>query len=131
MNHLQTPISAYTIPGLKGMDRREWRRHGVGRDEQRVMGEILAKVSEFFDIPVDDIKGVKRFREIVTARKAFCQVCFRELYISCTRVATFINRDHTTVLSAVRVYANERETCPELQTQFDDLLYKIFNNERN
>lgn len=61
---------------------------------------LLQIVSEVTGEPVENINSGKRHAEIVQARHLFNYVARKHLYLNYTVIGTFINRDHSTIVSS-------------------------------
>lgn len=73
---------------------------------------ILRRVSMEHGVPVSDIRGDRRFRDIVTARQAAMYALATERpELSYSAIARIFNRDHTTAMHNLQVYA-ERNGLP-------------------
>tara|TARA_R100000951_G_scaffold58086_1_gene48770 strand:+ start:3673 stop:4119 length:447 start_codon:yes stop_codon:yes gene_type:complete len=66
------------------------------------IGRILATVSRLTEVPISKIRGKSRLSEIVAARR-ICMVLISEIGgYTLTTIGGVFNRDHTTVLHAVK-----------------------------
>jgi chromosomal replication initiator protein len=65
--------------------------------------KIIQRVSEQFGISVDDIVGKAQTRECVLPRQIAMYLCRSHLGISFPQIATVFSRDHSTVMSSVRL----------------------------
>lgn len=83
---------------------------------RRKVERIVAVVSERFDVPIDDILGESRRREIVTARHAVIWYCRDVLEMSYPEIGRAFNLDHTTVMHAARRHAKR---CRESRVMAD------------
>ena len=62
----------------------------------------LEVVAEWFDISIKDILGYRRSRNIVNARSVVAFILRNNTSMSLPEIGTLINRDHTSVIHAVR-----------------------------
>lgn len=69
---------------------------------------IVADTALEFGVSVESISGEARMKCFVEARKKVCWRLSRELGWSLPRIGRWVNRDHTTVLHAVRMYDLEQ-----------------------
>jgi hypothetical protein len=69
------------------------------------IAHIIAAASSVFDVPIDDIISDRRSVRIVVARQAAAVVAGRITLHSTSQIGRKLNRDHTTILSAVRKMA--------------------------
>ncbi len=63
--------------------------------------QIIAKVSEYYDIPVDDILSPKQHKEVTLARQVSMFVSRQLTSKSLKAIGRYFNRDHTTVINAI------------------------------
>lgn len=68
---------------------------------------VLTEVSEATGISISRILGRSRVRPVVEARQLVCHVLYRH-GMSYPQIGRLINRDHTTVLHAVRAVEARR-----------------------
>ena len=73
----------------------------LGRDDKMPIGEIVATTSVVFNVPVRSILGPSRRRNKVKARHAAMYICYQEGH-TYAAIGKAMNRDHTTVFSAVK-----------------------------
>jgi len=81
-----------------------------------IMGSILEICANTFPniANVEVLKGISRRQDFVFARTAFYRIVYRDLEkivgynssISTTRLGAFVNRDHATVINALRSHDN-------------------------
>jgi len=103
--------------------------------------ELLEKVGRHFHVPVADIKGKRKFRDVVFARQMFMttvRVCTTK---SLMDVARLVERDHATVSHALKTLKVDydynaarrkqiRHFIADLDQTRQELLLDFFN-ERN
>ena len=103
--------------------------------------ELLEKVGKHFHVPVADIKGTRKFRDVVFARQMFMttvRVCTTK---SLMDVARLVERDHATVSHALKTLRVDyeynaarrkqiRHFIADLDQTRQELLLDFFN-ERN
>lgn len=63
---------------------------------------ILAVVASHYKVTADEILGKGRTEPVVTARHIAMRLCRETLNMSTVRIGDHFNRDHTTVLYALR-----------------------------
>ena len=63
---------------------------------------VLAVVAEEFATSAPQILSARRDRGIILARQALCYILREKLNWTLGEIGHFVNRDHTTVLHAVR-----------------------------
>lgn len=87
--------------------------HLTARDRAQIIGmqpttlRIAATVASMSGLKVADIKGSCRRAELVLARDVVCYVAHRE-GISLSAIGRALNRDHSTIATAVRREAARR-----------------------
>lgn len=81
------------------------------------MNDLLTIVSKATNITKREILGNSRKREIIQARGLFCYMSVRNLKKMTTTTGRFLNRDHSTVINAVRNYDGyiEMNVKPEVK----------------
>lgn len=89
------------------------------RESKPLWGNIQIKwvaqqVSELMSIPVEDLQGPDRTRDINTARKFAMALCYRYTPHSYEVIGKFFNRNHATVLHAERTVEREIKERGEL-----------------
>jgi len=103
--------------------------------------DILEKVSKHFEVPAGEIKGRKKYADIVFARQMFMttiKVCSTK---TLAQVARIVDRDHATVCHALKTLRTDyqydtirrkkiRHFIAELDQTKQELLLDFFN-ERN
>lgn len=77
---------------------------------------VLLDVSEKYGVPVSIITGNCRMREILPARYEFAYRMVYELGMSLLAAGRRLNRDHTTILNAIKRHVKAH---PELQAAVD------------
>lgn len=90
--------------------------------------EVVMKVSEIYGISIDDILGKCRDGDIIIAR----HVAMHRLYTmepksdikrgTLARIGRWFNRDHTTVLNALKKVKDYREIYEDFATTYDTLV---------
>lgn len=68
------------------------------------MNELLTIVSKVTNITKREILGDSRKREIIQARGLFCYMAVKNLKKMKITAGRFLNRDHTTIINAVKKY---------------------------
>ena len=94
--------------------------------------EILAKCSEMFGIPVDEIIGTSRRRQLVTARHIAMYVMRELTELSFPAIASkFGDRDHTTVIHAVNKIKDLMSERQQIYEQVTQLIRMLRTNVAN
>lgn len=66
---------------------------------------IIRRIAKEFDVPVSEILGRSRRREITTPRNAAIYACLTETSLSLPQIGrAFGGRDHTTIIHSARVH---------------------------
>ena len=68
------------------------------------MNDLLTIVSKTTNITKREILGNSRKREIIQARGLFCYMAVRNINKMTTTTGRFLNRDHSTIINAVKNY---------------------------
>lgn len=63
---------------------------------------VAERVAREHGLTLRDLKSKKRQRKYVYPRALAMYLAYRDLDKSCTQIGRFFNRDHTTVLHAIR-----------------------------
>jgi chromosomal replication initiator protein len=77
---------------------------------------VVAEVSRFFGIPIQELMGRSRSRDCSTPRKIAMHLCRSQLQLPYTRIGELFGRDHSTVMTSVRhiqrcLDEREEEVC--------------------
>lgn len=70
---------------------------------------ICQAVCEFFDVHESELRGVRRHKRITFARHVFCYIAFEYTDSSKNRIGGFLNRDHTTIIHALKKILRDHE----------------------
>ncbi|HEY9627519.1 MAG TPA: chromosomal replication initiator protein DnaA [Coleofasciculaceae cyanobacterium] len=88
--------------------------------------EIITAVSEMFEIPIEDLKGSSRRREISVARQIGMFLMRQHTNLSLPKVGeVFGGKDHTTVLYSCEKIAQLKNTDPDLARNLRQLSDRI------
>lgn len=63
---------------------------------------ICEAVCDYFDVQPSELRGKRRHQDIARARHIFCYIAFEYTDSSKKKIGHFLNRDHTTVIHALR-----------------------------
>jgi chromosomal replication initiation ATPase DnaA len=89
------------------------------RDVARIVGNV-------FEIRPERLRSYHRAREIAWPRHAFCSLCYNVLRNTSTEIGRFLNnRDHTTILHAVKQTDNLCECVPEFNKKYEQCRSRI------
>ena len=67
------------------------------------MKDLLPVVAEHFGVSPDEILGRSRLKKHSVPRMAFCWLCRLKLEKTYPQIGRFLERDHTSIIHAVRV----------------------------
>jgi hypothetical protein len=95
------------------------RQRGVDRPLRLI--SICQAVCEHFDVHPSELRGVRRHKRIAYARHVFCYIAFEYTDSSKNRIGHFLNRDHTTIIHALRKILREHEN----DLEFTEMCVKI------
>jgi hypothetical protein len=70
---------------------------------------ICQAVCEHFQIPERELRGSRRHQALVYARHVFCYIAFEYTSASKCKIGHFLNRDHTTIIHALRRILRDHE----------------------
>jgi chromosomal replication initiator protein len=89
--------------------------------------QIIERTAKHFQIPIEDIVGPKRDKDIVVPRQIAMYILHEELRLSYPKIARELGRkDHTTAMHSVRKIAQESQVDAALRgaiTEIKDHLY--------
>lgn len=88
---------------------------------------IIDTVSNYFNIPKDDLIGRKRNKEIVEPRQICIYLMWSLLTIPLATIGQTFNRDHTTIIHARDKIMEQVKTSPPTKKIVDDIISKINN----
>ena len=63
---------------------------------------ILSIVCRYNNVNIDDVKGKRRFKELITARREYCYLAYKITKLSQREVGNEVGIDHATVLHHYR-----------------------------
>ena len=97
---------------LKGNDPFKYPMRISGWRDSLSLAQVMAHVSDHFDIKISDIKSQRRGRNISWTRQVFCYLAREHTDKSLPQIGNFVNRDHTTVMHAIKRVKESRQ-CEE------------------
>lgn len=115
-------MSYWCIPGVRKPDMPTIYRK---TDESIAVGTIIDMVCLYFDVTIEQLKSKNRARQICYPRHIAMFLLYNYCIKSCQSVANYFNRDHTSVLHAVRSIKNLVDTEPAVRHEIDMFLLKI------
>lgn len=115
-------MSPYVIPGLK------YKFNGNYFSNEASAENIIDCMSEFFKIPVPNIKSKKRQREIVYARQWSIYFIKKHTRLTLKKIGAMFYRDHTTVIHSLQAvdYNLNSKFENEYKADFEILKNKFF-----
>ncbi len=105
--------------------------HMIGKDsatkrEQIKIPKVIREVAKSFNVPVKDIKGPRRTKELALARQVAMYILREEFNYKLEEVANFLNRkDHTTVLHAIDKIKSKMMLQDEFNLQITGIINAI------
>ena len=93
--------------------------------------QILEAVSSFFEIPVSEIVGKKRFGKIVEARMVAAYVLRKDRYLNLglKHIGSILGgKDHTSVMHSVKRVGELVEIEPEFREKIKELFLHIYGS---
>lgn len=87
--------------------------------------KIVETVSKKYGISTDDIYGRKRNKPVSNARNISIFIIRKTTNLSLTSIAQIFERDHTTIMSAVKSIEGETETNPLLEIEIQEMIKEI------
>ena len=86
---------------------------------------ILSETARYFQVTSDDVKGISRQKNIVTARHITSYLIRNLTNLSLPGIGTFLNRDHATVLASIRKIENQIKSDKNLSDTIRDITSNI------
>ncbi|MCL2772632.1 MAG: chromosomal replication initiator protein DnaA [Oscillospiraceae bacterium] len=83
--------------------------------------KILSLVAQTFGVPLDELKGRKRTKEVALARNVAIYIIRKITDLSLPATGRFFDRDHSTIHSAVTTIAEEVKTNNTLNNQIEEI----------
>ena len=87
---------------------------------------VIKRVSEFYNIPVNDIKSKRRTKEIAQARHVSIYVINHVTSLTLENIGKIFGRDHSTVLSSITVVNSQIKQNASFEHEINNLI-KEFN----
>ncbi len=88
--------------------------------------KVIKTVAEYWGILVEDILGKSQSRECVLPRQVAMSICRYQLELPFTKIGTIFDRDHSTVISAIRHIMKKQESDSELSASLNALTKQLF-----
>tara|TARA_R110000824_G_scaffold380565_1_gene572996 strand:+ start:512 stop:886 length:375 start_codon:yes stop_codon:yes gene_type:complete len=93
------------------------------KDHQSNINSIINSITKITGIEMSKLQSPSRKREIVDARHLFCYFAKKQSKLSCQAIGDIINRNHASVIHAVKKVTQLKQTDRE----FKELVPKIYN----
>lgn len=81
--------------------------------------EIITTISNYYDIPIDDIKSKKRNSDIVKARHVYFYLSKKLTNNILYKIGNIVNRDHSTVLHGYNMIKWDIKIYKDLQKDIE------------
>lgn len=107
----RTTLSYYVIPGLT-MKKVRFQR-------------IIMSVAEHFQISTRLMMSKSRQRELVLARNMCMYIMKNYFNMTLKEVGKAFNRDHTTVIHAIRMFQQDREVNEQYNLAYEEVKQKL------
>lgn len=89
--------------------------------------QIIEKTARHFQIPVEDILGPKRDKDIVVPRQVAMYMLRNELHLSFPKIARELGRkDHTTAIHSVEKIQKESNFDPNIKTAISEIKERLY-----
>ncbi len=86
---------------------------------------ILSETARYYQVSLEEIKGISRQKNIVTARHITAYLIRNLTNLSLPNIGTFLNRDHATVLASIRKIENQIKNDNKLADTIRDITSNI------
>lgn len=89
--------------------------------------EVISHVAEEFELKPADLKGSRRFKEVVVPRQVTMYILRTDFKLPLTNVADLLGgRDHTTIMHGVERCAQLLQEDPSLKDRLDAIREKLY-----
>ncbi|WP_341268181.1 chromosomal replication initiator protein DnaA [Gordonia malaquae] len=86
---------------------------------------ILAISAEYFDISIEDLRGPSKVRNVTQARQIAMYLCRELTDLSLPKIGEAFDRDHTTVMHAVKKINKEMPERPKVYDHVQELTARV------
>ena len=86
---------------------------------------IINETARYFQVTPDEVKGLSRQQNIVTARHITAYLIRNLTNLSLPGIGAFLNRDHATVLASIRKIENQIKSSKKLSDTIRDITSNI------
>lgn len=90
----------------------------------------MAKSAEYFDIEVTDLTGKSQHAVYTHPRQIAMWLCRRLLDYSYPHIANHFNRDHTTVMHAVKIIAEKAAKNHDVKVELQNIVAILHGEEQ-
>lgn len=98
-----------------------------GRPKHLSARQIVERCAKYYQIPLEDILGPKRDKDIVVPRQIAMYLLRSELHLSFPKIAHELGRkDHTTAIHSVEKIEKEANLDPTVRTALQDIRDKLY-----
>ncbi len=104
---------------------REVLRDSLGADRSINAEAIQREVSKYYRIPVDELRGERRVRDVVHARQVAMYFCRQLTSASLPEIGRSFDKDHSTVLSSIRKIERRKGGDEQLRLELGALGTKL------
>lgn len=123
-------ISPYVFPGIKRVDlpviyTRIAKQSKDPTETPITCGMIFDAIEYASEVRPEEIKDVARQRHIVAARHIYCFYARTLLGWPLNRIGDSINRDHTTVMHALKCYSDHYQFDPNFKKLTSVIKHRI------
>jgi chromosomal replication initiator protein len=89
--------------------------------------QIIERTAKYFQLPMDDILGPKRDKDIVVPRQIAMYILRSELHLSFPKIARELGRkDHTTAIHSVDKIEKESSYDTEIKTAISEIKERLY-----
>lgn len=89
--------------------------------------QIIERTAKYFQIPMEDILGPKRDKDIVVPRQVAMYILRSELHLSFPKIARELGRkDHTTAIHSVEKIEKESGYDPDIKTAIHEIKERLY-----
>ena len=86
---------------------------------------IINETARYFQVTPEDVKGLSRQQNIVTARHITAYLIRNLTNLSLPGIGAFLNRDHATILASIRKIENQIKSSKKLSDTIRDITSNI------
>ena len=98
-----------------------------GRPKHLSAKQIIERTARYFQIPLEDILGPKRDKDIVVPRQIAMYILRSELHLSFPKIARELGRkDHTTAIHSIEKIEKEVRTDVDMRSAINEIKDKLY-----